>query len=275
LPETDLAATVSAWARRQVRAGAFDEATARRHVLDMRRDEDSARLNRQYRRRAAMGLGGQGDGGLARFPDPWTVEYLRTYPHPIERVWRAITDPAEFRDWFIPGEIELREGGAYLFKGDWPGVVLAIDPPRHIRFSNKTGDPEGFFEYELIPVAGGTHMRFAQRFDPDGAYAETPGDLGGDLPAGPGTPWKPGFVGGWHEFWDALGDYLDGVPTGSRLPPTEMSAVVEAFANGLAGSGRMEAKQARRLVLGLRRQERWNELNKLYRAYIPTALPPV
>jgi len=27
---------------------------------------------------------------LARFIDRWTVEYVRTYPHPIDRVWRAI-----------------------------------------------------------------------------------------------------------------------------------------------------------------------------------------
>jgi uncharacterized protein YndB with AHSA1/START domain len=30
---------------------------------------------------------------LGRFVDRWTVEYVRTYPHPIQRVWRAITEP--------------------------------------------------------------------------------------------------------------------------------------------------------------------------------------
>jgi len=35
----------------------------------------------------------------------------------------------------------------------------------------------------------------------------------------------------------------------------------------------MEEKQARRLVLGLRRQERWNELNKVYQAHIKATLP--
>ena len=32
---------------------------------------------------------------LARFIDRFTVEYVRVYAHPIERVWRAISDPAE------------------------------------------------------------------------------------------------------------------------------------------------------------------------------------
>ena len=43
---------------------------------------------------------------LANFIDRFTVEYVRVFPHPIERVWRAITVSAELRDWFMPGEIE-------------------------------------------------------------------------------------------------------------------------------------------------------------------------
>ncbi|HSZ51427.1 MAG TPA: SRPBCC domain-containing protein [Caulobacteraceae bacterium] len=274
LSETRLAATVSTWAQGRVRAGEFDEPTARRYVLDLRREEAGGRLNNQYRQRAATGLGGQADGGLARFPDRWTVEYLRTYPHPIERVWRAITDPNEFGAWFIPGELEPRAGGAFHFKsGGWAGVVEAIDPPRYIRLSGGP-DGAGSFEYELTPVEGGTRMRFAQRFDPAGVYAETPGDLGGDLPGGPGTPWKPGFVGGWHEFWDALGDHLDGVPVASRLPRTEFSRLVEDVVAEVVAEGAMTEANGRRFAVGFRRHERWNELNKIYRTYIPQALPP-
>jgi uncharacterized protein YndB with AHSA1/START domain len=213
---------------------------------------------------------------LARFIDRWTIEYVRTYPHPIERVWRAITDPDQFRAWFIPGHLEPKVGGAYRFGDEhFSGRVAAIQPPTFIRFASQFGpDAGGYFQYELAEVDGGTRMRFVQHFPPSGAYAETPDDLGGDLPGGPGTPWKPGFVGGWHEFWDALGDYLDGVVTGSRLPRSEFGDIAAAFARDMVKSGRMEEKQARRLVLGLRRQERWNELNKVYRAHIKETLPP-
>jgi uncharacterized protein YndB with AHSA1/START domain len=218
------------------------------------------------------------EASLARFIDRWTVEYVRTYPHPIERVWRAITDPAEFRAWFIPGALELKAGGDYRFGAegstDFAGKVLRLDPPRLVRFGGPASD-EGFFEYELAEAPGGTRMRFIQHFPPNGVYAETPDDLGGDLPGGPGTPWKPGFVGGWHEFWDALGDYLDGVATGSRLPPTEFGAIAQAFARDAVKAGRMTEVQAKRIVLGLRRQERWNELNKVYREHIKATLPPI
>ena len=40
------------------------------------------------------------DAGLARFIDHWTIEFVRTFPHPIERVWKAVTDPAEVAIWF-------------------------------------------------------------------------------------------------------------------------------------------------------------------------------
>ena len=215
------------------------------------------------------------DAELARFIDRWTMEYVRFYPHPIERVWRAITDPDELARWFIPPtNWDLVVNADYRFHDDgFSGKIEALEPPTRIRFGNAAAD-SGYFEYQLSEAPGGTRMRFINHFSPEGAYAQTPDDLGGDLPGGPGTPWKPGFVGGWHEFWDALGDHLDGVATGSRLPPTKMGAVVQAFVRDMVKSGRMEEKQAPRLVLGLRRQERWNELNKIYRAHIKAKLPP-
>ena len=50
---------------------------------------------------------------LARFVDRYTVEFVRHYPHPIERVWRAVTEPGELAQWFIaPSVWELKSGGA-------------------------------------------------------------------------------------------------------------------------------------------------------------------
>lgn len=210
---------------------------------------------------------------LARFIDRFTIEYVRVYPHPIARVWRAITDPSEFRVWFIAGKLDLRVGGAFRFGDDgFTGTVLEIEPPRRIRFGGPTG-PGGYFQYELGEVAGGTRMRFVQHFPPGGVYTAVPDDLGGDLPV-PGTPWKPGFVGGWHEFWDALADYLDGVAVGSRLPATDFNILSDAWARKMERMGAFTDKQAARAALSLRRHERWNELNKIYRAHIKAALPP-
>ena len=151
---------------------------------------------------------------LARFVDRYTAEYVRHYPHPVERVWRAITDPAEFRAWFIAGTLEPRVGGAYQFGGpDFAGEVLALDPPRLIRLSS-TGptSAKAYLEYELSADGDGTRMRFVQHFLTHDGFRAFPDDPGGDLPGGPDTPWYPGSLGGWHEFFEALGQVLDGRP---------------------------------------------------------------
>ena len=95
---------------------------------------------------------------LARFVDRYTVEYLRTFPHPIERVWKAIVDPAEIGQWFVPPtRWDLREGGAYRFHDDdMSGAILAYEPPRLIRFQDTTKNgPDAWFQFELEPVEGG------------------------------------------------------------------------------------------------------------------------
>lgn len=212
---------------------------------------------------------------LARFIDRYTIEYVRTYPHPIDRVWRAITDSKELSRWFIYGStLEPTLGGAYRFEGDgFAGRVRAIEPPRFIRFGGKDDADPGFFQYDLSEAQGGTRMRFIQHFDPAGVYTAVENDLGGDIPV-PGTPWKPGFVGGWHSFWDSLGDHLDGVLKGSRLPPTEFSALVDGFVAKTVRVGRMTEDNGLRIKLGLRLEERWNELNKIYREHIRLTCPP-
>ena len=99
---------------------------------------------------------------LARFIDRFTIEYVRVYHDPPERVWRAITDPAEFRVWFIRGAIELREGGAYRFRSDeFSGTVLKIDPQRFIRFGHPS-HPDAYFQYELSEVEGGVYRQRPQ-----------------------------------------------------------------------------------------------------------------
>ena len=37
--------------------------------------------------------------------DRITVTFTRTYPHPVEQVWRAITDPEQSRHWL--GKLEF------------------------------------------------------------------------------------------------------------------------------------------------------------------------
>ena len=73
------------------------------------------------------------------------VRFVRTYPHPIERVWSAITDVDELRHWFpSTARIELRPGGTVTYSDDpymedAKGTVLACEPPSRLE-SGELGD---------------------------------------------------------------------------------------------------------------------------------------
>ncbi|WP_439376728.1 SRPBCC family protein [Amycolatopsis lexingtonensis] len=64
----------------------------------------------------------------------------RRLKHAPERVWRAITDPAELAHWFpAKVDVELRDGGAirFTFPGEdtsTTGQVVTADPPREFTF---------------------------------------------------------------------------------------------------------------------------------------------
>lgn len=70
-----------------------------------------------------------------------TVRVEGRYPHPIEKVWRAVSTPEHLGQWFpSPVEIDLRPGGAMRFRAfdddaAAHGTVEALEPPRLLSFT--------------------------------------------------------------------------------------------------------------------------------------------
>ena len=207
---------------------------------------------------------------LARFIDRWTIEFIRVYPHPVERVWKAISDSAEVAIWFIPPTVwDMRTGGAYRFHNDeFSGAIELVEPLKLIRFryvpfKGPWPGADAYFQFELEPVAGGTKLRFVQHATPDVVDPDEPRKIFR-------SPGRPGSLGGWHSAFEELAEHLDGVPTGSRLPPTRMSAVAKDW-TGFANE--FTAEQKGRILKGLRERERWFELVDLYEAHVSASRP--
>jgi uncharacterized protein YndB with AHSA1/START domain len=117
-------------------------------------------------------------GELIRDDGRVGLRFVRVYPHPIERVWRALTESDQLRFWMPCDIVGERRPGATIRLPFWPGHVekYAIDepiltgeitvwePPR--RFEWTWG--EDVLRWELADLADGTELTFTTwPADPD------------------------------------------------------------------------------------------------------------
>jgi uncharacterized protein YndB with AHSA1/START domain len=93
------------------------------------------------------------------------LTFVRTYPYPVARVWRALTDPAETEKWWAQSRGSLRAGSSFDLKwlnakdeGQgtemdwWNGKVLACEPPSLFEIGNAM---HGTIRMELSSTAVG------------------------------------------------------------------------------------------------------------------------
>jgi uncharacterized protein YndB with AHSA1/START domain len=89
-----------------------------------------------------------------------------SYPHPPERVWRAITDSKAIAYWLMPNDFQPVVGHEFHFRttprGAWDGTVackvLEVTPPRKLAYSWAGGGIDTVVTFNLAPEAGGTKL---------------------------------------------------------------------------------------------------------------------
>ena len=70
-----------------------------------------------------------------------TLRFERTIDHPVERVWRAVSEPAELAQWF-PGAVDWTPAPGETFEaGDADLVVTEFDAPRRLAWTY-AGQPQ-------------------------------------------------------------------------------------------------------------------------------------
>jgi len=82
-----------------------------------------------------------------------------------ERVFRALTEPAELERWFVhKAEVDLRPGGAIRL--EWApdavetGTILVLEPPHRLSYSWHALEPSPTtITFELSAENGGTRLR--------------------------------------------------------------------------------------------------------------------
>lgn len=150
---------------------------------------------------------------LATFDSRHAMRYVRFYPHPIERVWEAVTTAEQLDIWLVPiCTVEPRLGGRCSFSWGSPAAAALIfeitefEPPERVTYAGVDG---GTISFILERAPGGTQMTFIHAFKP-GTVLPPLDDEWADQPAGDDVPWRPGFTAGFHDFLDQLGHFLAG-----------------------------------------------------------------
>ena len=90
------------------------------------------------------------------------------YPHPVEKVWHALTDKEALSRWFMETDFEPVVGRRFTFKtkpapgfdGAVNGEVLSVDAPRHLAYTWRGGPlQETVVRFWLEPEGNGALVR--------------------------------------------------------------------------------------------------------------------
>lgn len=132
----------------------------------------------------------------------WTLRFERHLAHSPEKVWRALTDPAELTHWFpqdLQGTFAPGARLRFVFRGELPvlggevidhftGEVLEFDPPRVLAYT-WAGDT---LRWTLTPDGDGCLLVFTDTFADRGKAARD--------------------GAGWDVCLEHLAAFLDGTP---------------------------------------------------------------
>ena len=173
------------------------------------------------------------EGTLVHIEGRPALRFERRYPAPPERVWRAVTDPAEMPAWF-PSDVEgeravgaelvfvdeaqrasAREAGEPTYEGPViRGRVVAYDPPNVFSF---TWGGE-LLRFELTPDGEGTVLVFTQLLSHQSVAARNGSGWHQCLTAldellGAGHPDDRGWQAVYQDYLERMGPEL-GSPAG-------------------------------------------------------------
>lgn len=123
-----------------------------------------------------------------------SVVVEREMPHPLEKIWRALTQPELIADWLMKNDFAPVVGRDFSLNAAWGDVdcrVLAVEPNRTLSYTWAARGLESIVTWTLTPAGAGTLLRMEQTgFRPDQPQA------------------YGGAKAGWPQFFEALEQVL-------------------------------------------------------------------
>ena len=104
-----------------------------------------------------------------------SVVLEREFPHPPEKLWRALTQPHLIAEWLMKTDFEPSVGRPFELRGDWGTVactLLEIEPDHRLVYSWAAFGLDSIVTWTLTPSPTGTILRMEQSgFPPDQTQA--------------------------------------------------------------------------------------------------------
>jgi len=147
------------------------------------------------------------NGTLIDFGGRPALHFERTFRHPVARVWRAVTEPAELAQWFVGPVAWTPTLGETFDVAGAPVQITELDPPRVIAW---TWGVESY-RFELAGAPEGCVLRFTHVFDDR---------------HGPAAQ----HAAGWETYLDRLDALLTGHPISEEDAHVPIAELHEEYA---------------------------------------------
>ncbi len=94
----------------------------------------------------------------------------REFPHPPEKVWRALTEGSLVEQWLMKNDFQPAAGRSFSLRMEpmpnWNGVidckVLSVEAYRSLSYTWSALGLESIVTFTLTPTDAGTHLRMEQ-----------------------------------------------------------------------------------------------------------------
>ena len=118
----------------------------------------------------------------------------REFPHPPEKIWRALTQPHLIEEWLMKNDFKPVVDHRFTLRADWGAVdcqVMAVEPNKTLSYTWAAYGLESVVTWTLTPTSTGTRLRMEQAgFRPDQEQAYR------------------GAKSGWRQFFATLEQLL-------------------------------------------------------------------
>jgi uncharacterized protein YndB with AHSA1/START domain len=164
------------------------------------------------------------DGTLETIDGRAALRFERRLAHPVARVWRAVTEPAELAQWFVAPVAWTPALGETFEGGGESGEIVALDAPTLLRW---TWGRERY-SFELAPDGDGCRLVFTHVFGDRLALAAQ-------------------HAAGWQTYLDRL----DALLAGGALSEEDAHSSIGELHERYAAAFDQDPAPGRRMIAGL------------------------